>query len=144
MAYTIQAVVAKTGVLAQSLLGNLTIVSLKKGMEMIPIGEVVCKCYKIPFCPLTDDEIELPQSLISICQQLSKNGTIAYIEAEIFGGAGTQASVIFNDGKYGQQVVSITAINQALHVLGVTKQESYDEFDTVGLGRHRNTEEWLR
>lgn len=35
------------------------------------------------------------------------------------------------------------AINQALKHLGVKKDDPKDEFDTVGLGRKRNTEKWI-
>ncbi len=33
------------------------------------------------------------------------------------------------------------AINVALHCLGA-RPETGDEFDTLGLGRHRDTEDW--
>jgi hypothetical protein len=78
-------------------------------------------------------------------EALSQNRTIAYIEAEVFGGSGTQASVIFTNGvQVGQPIVDHDAISQALRNLGVTKGSAIDEFEAVGLGRHRNTEEWLK
>ncbi len=36
-----------------------------------------------------------------------------------------------------------TPISRALRRLGVTKGVHQDEFDAVGLGRHRDTEHWL-
>lgn len=71
-------------------------------------------------------------------------GAFAYVEAEFFGGAGTQASVGFRDGQVAQgPVMARDAINQALRFLGVTASEGKDEFDTVGLGKHRSTVEWF-
>src|SRR5262249_61635764 len=101
--------------------------------------------YSFPFCPLTDEGVaELPQTLAELCCRLSRLGTVAYIEAEIFGGAGTQAHVIFNRGAaQGSAVVSEHAINEALRILGIKASGAFDEFDAVGLGRHRHTDDWL-
>ena len=35
------------------------------------------------------------------------------------------------------------AINVALKFLGAEAGESFDEFEAVGLGRHRNTDDWV-
>lgn len=35
------------------------------------------------------------------------------------------------------------AINRALRLLGVEARGEWDEFDTIGLGWHRDTDEWL-
>src|SRR5262245_60001272 len=84
MAYSIQAILAKAGVLAP--LPHLKIVNLKHGIDMVPLATPAQKHFGIPFCPLTDDEhAELPQALAELCRQFSRHGTIAYIEAEIFG-----------------------------------------------------------
>ena len=70
---------------------------------------------------------------------------IAYIEAEIFGGIGAQAHVIFDRGAaLGPAVVSQFAINEALRALGVKASGVFDEFEAVGLGQHRHTDEWLK
>ena len=34
-------------------------------------------------------------------------------------------------------------INEVLRMYGVSKNRSRDEFDAVGLGRHRSTEDWI-
>ena len=89
--------------------------------------------------------METPPALLKLCEDLSKRETIAYVEAEIFGGAGTQAYIIFSKGKQiGLPVVSDDAINQALRLLGVSKAGAVDEFEAVGLGRYRSTDEWLK
>jgi hypothetical protein len=35
-------------------------------------------------------------------------------------------------------------LNRALRELGVARGEAFDEFDAVGLGKHRHTEDWLK
>jgi hypothetical protein len=69
---------------------------------------------------------------------------LAYIEAEYFGGEGGQSGIIWKDGKrtaefaYRQEV-----INNVLRYFGIIANENQDEFDTLGLGRHRNTRDWM-
>ncbi|MFC3891451.1 hypothetical protein ACFOWZ_08180 [Lentzea rhizosphaerae] len=40
-------------------------------------------------------------------------------------------------------VPDVSPISLALRRLGVEKGEPHDEFDAVGLGRHRSTSAWL-
>ena len=72
---------------------------------------------------------------------------VAYIEAEYFGGTGGQSAIMldksekivdirFEDSGYG-------AINTVLKEFGVKKESNLDEWDTVGMLRHRSTEDWL-
>ena len=79
---------------------------------------------------------------------------VAYLEAETFGGTGTQAMVLWRDGEVwlGPVTTRATAarasaedgaVNQALRHLGVGRPGAIDEFDALGLGRHRHTEDWL-
>jgi len=68
----------------------------------------------------------------------------SYIEAEYFGGEGGQIAIIWQNNKrqkifsYGQD-----RINQVLKSFGVIANKGQDEFDTLGLGRHRTTNQWL-
>lgn len=84
-------------------------------------------------------------------------GDIAYLEAEIFGGTGAQAMVLWRGGEVclGPVATEFTAtapdpsssrqwpFNQALRELGVDRGDAFDEFDALGLGRWRHTEDWL-
>jgi hypothetical protein len=80
----------------------------------------------------------------NIVRETCSNGDMAYVEAQFFGGAGTQAGVGWRDGQIAHgPVMARDAINQALRFLGVTANDGKDEFDTVGLGKHRSTEEWF-
>jgi hypothetical protein len=142
--YTIQAFIAKRGSFPLRLPEPLVLLELDQDIQMIPIGESVQKRFGISDLPLMDDEnTELPAPLLELCGELSSSGKIAYIEAEIFGGVGTQAYVYAETGKLSSAVVGDRAINAALRLLGVVSKPGFDEFDSVGLGRSRSVEGWL-
>ena len=145
MAYTLQAVIAKSGAFSGPLPQKLHIIRLLGGVDMLPLSTEALKVHGLSFCPLTDEgEESLPPQLLKLCEQLSKQCMLAYIEAEFFGGAGAQAHALFSEGKaIGQAVVSESAINDALRYLGVAKDEAHDEFEAVGLGQHRDTDGWV-
>jgi hypothetical protein len=145
MAFTLQAVIAKSGSFSGPLPDKLQVVGLRGGIDMLPLTTEVRKSNGIPFCPLLDEgKAEIPPQLLKLCEELSNKAALAYIEAEVFGGAGVQAHALFSEGKaIGQVVVSENAINEALRFLGVTRGEAHDEFEAVGLGQHRDTDRWL-
>jgi hypothetical protein len=92
----------------------------------------------------------------ALARRVSHTGPIAYLEAEMFGGTGTQATVVWLNGEIwlGPATTQFGwpppdrassphwAFNQALRQLGVTRGAAYDEFEAVNLGRHRHTEDW--
>lgn len=98
-------------------------------------------------------EFSIPQWLSDLVRDFTRS---AYIEAEFWGGTGTQASVVFEQGRVlSGPEISAHAINSALRQLGVTDGPSItflslpvttgrDPFDMVGLGRHRSVSGWLR
>lgn len=68
---------------------------------------------------------------------------IAYVEAEYFGGMGNQSGIIWRDGKrIFKKLAEQDVINIILNQFGIKRSKSLDEFDTVGLGRYRNTKDW--
>jgi hypothetical protein len=145
MAYTLQALVMKSGSLCAPLPGALKVVPLSAGVDLIPFNATALKALGLPFLPLTDEGgARLPIAISKLCEKLSAHSSLAYIEAEFFGGSGTQAHAIYSAGKsIGEPVVSESSINDALRYLGISKGDSLDEFEAVGLARHRNTESWL-
>ncbi|MFE6871921.1 hypothetical protein ACFVFS_35950 [Kitasatospora sp. NPDC057692] len=86
----------------------------------------------------------------------SKAGPIACVEADYFGGTGTQRAALWADGRLalGPLVVAELAafppegspISRVLRRLGVrltdTDPAAHDEFDAAGLGAHRATAAW--
>ena len=138
------------------------VVPLPQGMALVPITEFVRGATR------SDDSIALPDALrvfemlsselVLWVQEASRRGRIAYFETEYWGGDGGQDAVVWENGSiiYGPTIarvefggtqvipeaVSYGAINGALHRIGVSRTGELDEFDSIGLGRHRTTEAW--
>ena len=75
---------------------------------------------------------------------LSRGSTIAYMETEYFGGEGFERSAVFRDAHVILGPLDgAGAVNGALRALGIAAKPGQEEFDVVGLGRHRSLEEWL-
>ena len=145
MTYTLQAIVAKGGDINRGSIQDAKVVPLKQNIEMLPFTNVFIKTHEIDFLPLTDEGVEnLPNNIMQLCAKLSNNKKLAYIEAEYFGGEGTQACVVFSNGEIEKgPLVSESAINVALANLGVAKGNALDEFEAVGLNEQRDTENWV-
>ncbi|MER6666309.1 hypothetical protein ABT256_17340 [Amycolatopsis japonica] len=80
----------------------------------MPIGQ------GLSLMPVTETRFDT-----GLLPECSEHGAVAYVEAEYFGGAGTQFAQVWEGGET---------------ILGPLY---FDEFDAVGLGRHRSTDEWL-
>ena len=61
----------------------------------------------------------------------------ALIETDYFGGAGEQCAAVYH-GSTIEMAATMGGINAALKLLGVKRRFNMDEFDTIGLGRHRS------
>jgi len=69
-----------------------------------------------------------------------------YFETSYFGGRGGQGAAVFQDGEivFGPQWADTGPINRALGLLGVeVAPPAQDEFEAIGLHRHRDTEGWI-
>ncbi|HVJ81804.1 MAG TPA: hypothetical protein VNC50_12125 [Planctomycetia bacterium] len=101
--------------------------------------------------------IKLTTPLVEWAARQSNRFPIAYIETDYFGGRGVQAAIVWSKGTviFGAAATpdftsfekprppqAGGAINQALRRLGVARRPSLDEFDTLGLGRHRDNAAW--
>ena len=146
MSYTIQAFIGDEVVLGP-VIGELPSVRRSQGKLLVLLTEEVRSRYGIPSLPLTDEGEEpiLPQSIADLCFRLSARGRIAYLEAEIFGGTGLQATVLAEGGVVSRgPIVQRDAINLALRaILGVSAAGCIDEFQALDLGGSRHTDEWL-
>jgi len=145
MGYSIQAIIAARRTFPVALPSDRVVLDLDGGMQMVPLGGLAREIHGIPFLPLTDDgEVELPSALQTLCARLGAHGPVAYIEAELFGGGGTQAHALFPAPGIDAVIrIADDAINQALGWLGVTAGDGKDEFTTAGLGKYRDTDAWL-
>jgi hypothetical protein len=94
---------------------------------------------------------KLPAGFAEVLAAWSGHGPVAYVEAEYFGGAGTQAAAVWDAGRLVLGPITVeehapadpSPISQALRRLGVSAGPHVDEFAAVGLGRHRDLEGWL-
>lgn len=66
----------------------------------------------------------------------------AIIFTDYFGGAGEQEAAVYENGV---QIMPPTkdGINRALKMLGVQKNRTNDEFDSINLGKYRNFDEYF-
>ncbi|EMY60592.1 hypothetical protein LEP1GSC203_0382 [Leptospira terpstrae serovar Hualin str. LT 11-33 = ATCC 700639] len=91
------------------------------------------------------DYSNLTVKLFSILMQYSKIDKIGYIEAEYFGGSGSQSAILFDDGVVIFESISKqNSINKLLKKIGVKKKLFQDRFDYIGLNKFRKTEEWIK
>lgn len=81
--------------------------------------------------------------VLTIVRELTKEAepSFAVIMTDYFGGAGSQWAA----GYIGERrtTENDATINDALKMLGVVRTEGNDEFDTVGLGNHRRSPDYL-
>lgn len=120
---------------------NQTFVSLKQGYAMMylldqydEILESVNVRYEF------EETLDYFTSEIhDMMQQYSLYDMLAYIETDYSGGFGTQAGVLFSDGK---MIIAPTKekgiIDKILRQMGVCRETEKDEFDSLGLGNYRS------
>lgn len=146
MGYLIQAVIMMADALPGTLPSDLSVVRLEQNVRMIPLGDTALVKHDLPFLALLEENNtkSLPP-LLKLLNSLRTAGRIAYIEAEYFGGEGTQAHILIDkDGEVKTAIATSDAINEALKWFGVQSVGKADEFDTIGLGRYRDTDDWLQ
>jgi hypothetical protein len=87
---------------------------------------------------------KLSVPVLQWAQRISSIAPVAYIEAEFFGGAGGQSAVVWSRGLEAMAPTHLQgAINQALRFLGIQIGNVHDEFEALGLGRNRDTRDWV-
>ncbi|MGK4597926.1 MULTISPECIES: hypothetical protein [Amycolatopsis] len=113
-----------------------------EGARLVPLGQ------DLSLMPVAETRFDTGP-----LAECSEHGAVAYVEAEYFGGAGTQFAQVWEGGETVLGPLQVdedepdpadgSPISQALRRLGVLKGDHFDEFDAVGLGRHRDTDDWL-
>lgn len=148
MGYTLEAILAKPAVLAKAPfeLEDSKIIYLTPELSMLPVTPQFLDSMGQGTAPnkFFDSFHYLSQPLAEACSSLSQFGIVAYVEAEFFGGVGQQVVVAWENQQIAMgPLEDAGAINKALRLFGVKRGRGGDEFDSVDLGRHRETEEWL-
>jgi hypothetical protein len=153
--YRLQAVIAAEPtlrVLADTV-EHARIVPLGQHLSLLPMTDALFDAVAVAAAPELDGFRKAPAGFGRTLTACSAHGPVAYAEAEYFGGVGTQCAQVWDRGKADLGPLHLaegepfpadgSPISQALRRLGAVKGDHFDEFDAVGLGRHRHTEAWL-
>jgi hypothetical protein len=92
-----------------------------------------------PLAPLFPSELVMLAIVRELTGQLEPH--FAIIRTDYFGGLGEQWAAAYQGERW--MTRDNDSINHALAALGVTASPGLDAFDTVGLGRHRSSPEYL-
>ncbi len=155
MGYDLQAVVATQRVL--STLARATeeahIVPLGQHLALLPMTDALFDAVTIDGAPKSHGFRKLPAGFDRALAACSTTGPVAYLEADYFGGIGSQNAQMWDSGHSVLGPLRLaenqpfpadgSPISRALRRLGVHKGHHHDEFDAVGLGRHRGTDDWF-
>jgi len=122
-------------------------ISLSVGLSILPLrDDDIDSLLPSPPTGLVDGFEHLSEQLMHLLEAASLNCALLYFETEYFGGDGSQGAVVFCNGvvAYGPKCAGIGPISEALRLLGVTViPPAFDEFETIGLRRYRQTKDWL-
>ena len=146
MGYTIQAVIGPAALLTTVVAEQpgAALIGLPQGIAMMPMTDEVFDAVNAG----ADEGLgfwKLPAGYPGKLSAWSVAGPVGYAEAEFFGGAGGQRAALWVAGRLAWGPVSEgegSPISLLLRKLGVTRGTHHDEFDALGLGRHRDTEDW--
>lgn len=147
MGYTFQGFIGAPELLeaASARLRQAKIVPLTGALAAIPLGDELQDEINADEDRLLERWDILTDRIEAVGAELSRQGRVAYVEADYFGGTGDQGCVVWERGReLLRETRTDQAINHALRMLGVqTAEGAADEFDTVGMGKYRRIENWL-
>ncbi|MBK8187852.1 MAG: hypothetical protein IPK77_11770 [Cellvibrio sp.] len=154
--HDVKALIAKFEILKQfqSNLESGVVCPLPQGFGLLPITDILMKQFKNHragiFSFKKSPIAEIPSGLLNLIFEISNFVPVAYITTEYFGGSGGQDAAAWEKGKLLFSPFSIgykkewpnSSISQALRTIGVIAEINKDEFDSLGLGNHRETHKW--
>ncbi|MFE9694999.1 hypothetical protein [Micromonospora sp. NPDC005806] len=155
MGYTLEAIIGSAAALhtAVTQLSAAVPVPLAQDLALVPMTDEL-------FDAVTDGTTEkvlgfwkLPGGFDRELTFWSSAGPVGYVEADFFGGVGSQRAALWVAGELVLGPLSVgegepfapegSPISQLLARLGAERDGYRDEFEAVGLGRHRETADWL-
>jgi hypothetical protein len=154
MTYILEAIIGSEPALRKVILEqpNAVLVPLKQGVALVPMTDKFLSAVTDGTSDRSLGFWKLPGGFEPLLADWSEDGPVGYVEAEFYGGYGGQRAALWVDGKLAlgpladgdgaRSAADGSPISQILRRLGVVKDNFYDEFDAVGLGRHRHTGEW--
>ncbi|MFI7133620.1 hypothetical protein ACIBQ1_48645 [Nonomuraea sp. NPDC050153] len=133
----------------------------------VPSAVVVPLRQRLGLLPVTDDVFDeltdarhgdgpfvlMSPAFAERLEDWSRGGRLAYVEADFFGGDGSQTTALWEDGRqtWGPEHAWLPAgprenwpINAVLARLGAIGTGALDLFDTIGFGQERDMEGWRR
>ncbi len=154
--HEIKALIAKRDALTAGAgrLTNAAVCDLAQGFSLLPITEDLAKelaADRLTTKAAADKPIpELSDGLHALAIDISRDAPSAYVTTFYFGGQGKQDALVWDKGSLRFSPATPgynrdwphSSISQALRLIGVVAEKGMDEFDTVGLGKHRETEQW--
>lgn len=129
-------------------IGEVRLCTLSEAWVLVPVTDELHDALLVRFpAPIGRPYSEfwkLSASLVEFARAMSIDGAVVYVETDYFGGVGTQASIAWRSNRvvYGPSKFD-DSINDALSTLGVSAGLSADEFQQLGLQRHRHTTDWF-
>ncbi len=125
---------------------NIFFANLNQGSTLIPLTDELYDRVNefqgnaVPgYSFLTDKLIEFGSNLSIVI-----NSVVLYIEADFFGGKGSQNAIAWNNGlKIFEELNGKDSINKAIRTMGIKNEHGKDEFETIGLNKFRRLEDWL-
>lgn len=150
MSYNLKAVIASSGLLTAAArdLAPARVVGLRQGMALIPMSDALSEAVADPAQTPRTDFWDLPAGFDRVLAQWSQAGPVAYVESEYFGGIGEENVAVWRDGRLALGPLHLlehepwppegNPVCRALRELGVRAGRGHDEFDSLGLGEHRD------
>ena len=93
----------------------------------------------VPDREISGELTYLTEAIHQFLQESSHQGRLAYIETDYAGGYGSQAGVLYENGRMAAAPRSGEGtVNQLLHQLGASCSRGQDEFDSLELHKYRH------
>jgi len=156
--HEVEALVAKIDSLAAGVhqFKSAILCPLAQSFALLPVTEALAKelvAHRTEAKAAADKPIQqISDALQNLAVDISRSSPVVYINTYYFGGRGGQDALVWDKGSLMfspttqgyNQVWPNSPISQALRIIGVVAEPGMDEFDTVGLGRHRETHRWAK
>lgn len=150
MGHAVQGFIARADILRDATrgLGAARVVPLEQGFALLlntdDLADEIAKGAQGGEPPHVEF-YKLSSALADFGAACSGRGAVAYFETDYWGGEGEQAAVLWKGGEVVCEPAraKLGPINDVLRRMGVERGDGLDQFDAVGLGRHRNNDDWI-
>jgi hypothetical protein len=163
MASLIEAIIFDGDLETAAIPNGLQTVPLTAGLTMLPLTEKALEHLgaEDPNADRIQPDWILRQAVATLAERMSADRQVLYVFGETWAGPGAQEAVGWYQGRLfygptgtceleadrepGYRVVPLAdmAINGGLRAMGVQAVPGVDEFETIGLTRHRRTDDWI-